>query len=524
MKLRNILLFFVSLLLLSSCLEDNTELSLKDINLPSFDYDQDVVTVDAIIGKNAKLDCRFHYESKDNEELMKNSKYEWFVNNILISEEKNLDMSTTEIMSKIDMVKLPTYALSGMLKITNPATNAKAIQKIRVNIKSNFNIGTWLLLSKNNGNSKLSYINSFMQNDESGKRRKVYEKYDDIIQHCNGDEVKLIGNPIKLVDYSAPHISSSMGATTVITDKVAWNLNNENLKFVNNVYDEFIDGNKNLNIVDVYYDFDIHYSFVITKEGEVYMRKFSKNHLGGSYISKPIFIDEKGYDIKFASDHGDFTNSSAFYDQKNHRLVSSGKNNMILPIEKVEGNHLLDVTQLPQDIKVLGLSKGGNLTQGSAPRGYTSYFLFYKKGDKFFCHEFVINCHSIPCKLTTDKVNTIPLNGKFKEDSKIWMPGFFPFFIDMEFWYAVFYTSGNEIRMFDRMSKEDKLIYRFDHKITAANFDTNRDNPYTKLGVGLENGDFYVIDPLKKTILEEASFNTGGEIVDISILGGADYK
>ena len=97
------------------------------------------------------------------------------------------------------------------------------------------------------------------------------------------------GKPLMMVKSPSTNISP-LGATTIITDQVAYVISNESLLKVSELKDEFLDGTPaNFQVVSRR-DAD-HYTFVATKDGRVFRRVMSENFLGGKFLTEPYYIE-----------------------------------------------------------------------------------------------------------------------------------------------------------------------------------------------------------------------------------------
>ena len=73
------------------------------------------------------------------------------------------------------------------------------------------------------------------------------------------------------------------------------------------------------------------------------------------------------------------------------------------------------------------------------------------------------------------------------------------------------------MRYVNRVNNVDYPFMTFDHKIMVVRYNAYNIN-YNRLGIGLENGDFFLVDLTdiaNPKIMEETKVNVGGKIVDI---------
>lgn len=507
-----------------SCFKDEGNYDYKSINEPTFDFKLE--TINGYVGENMKCKAQFFFSQADSVELMENALFEWKINNILISEEKDLDVPVDDIVKILKLERLPSKSMTGSFSVKDKRTDISHLYKLNFYLKPQFDKGSWVILSKNNGKSKLSCLKWTYFENEDGNHIDKYEIYDGIFKNKN-DNKDIPGNPIMIRNYEADHISGSIGATTVLTDEVAWDVNNETFRFAYDIKEEFINGApSDLKIKDFLYD-NYNNSFILDENGSVYYRRFSKNHIGHDYINSPYVFDDKESNIEFFGSTSVPFGVSYMYDKQNNRILGYYKGYPVKPLKEGTGTSEVDLANLDENKEILMISSNINNIKGNARRTYNGLIL-YKEDGKNYVYEFVTKKISSEKRLQiiVDKTSNYEFTGNLAEDSKIWSPSI-TFDLQDFYKYAIFYTNGNELRYFDRKSKEDHLIKSFDSKITAVKFDTYTSwgdgwGAYKRMAIGLENGYFCLMDMRNEepVIIKETETDFGGEIVDLSVIGG----
>lgn len=518
-----IIAFVFALFTLQGCFEDEGNYEYSDLNSPTFTFSSSYPRVYGYLGQNMKCKGEFKYEQADSLALLDNSEYEWIIGDVVVSRERDLDMSTDTIKEMIGLEKLSSLSIPGFFAVKDKKLGLSYLQRIKFYVKPKFGKGSWFILSKDNGHSKLSYQRSYSVVNEDNEDVAMYENYDDIFKNMNEGKV-LEGNPIKIVDHWAKHISSAVGSTTVLTDKEAYEVCNENLKIFSNIKDEFVGGvPENYGIVDVFHK--SHYtSCLINKDGTIYMRQMSSNSLGGKYVNIPYAVDDKDSKFEFVSQADGSQTIRFIYDSANNRLVCFNSDKTITPVEKSEGEQLFDITDMGEGVKVWTICNGVKLPNTSfSSVYYNGGFIVYQKDGKNYLAEFVTKV-SPNTFFTQNGATNVEIPIILNENSKLLAMQGYSWKIPYKFKYSFFYTQGNQLRYFDRATLLDHEFMTFSDDISAISFSTYTDTYYKQMAIGLTNGDFFLVDITGSTpeIIEESRFNVGGEVVDISLVGSKD--
>lgn len=523
MKPINILFVLLLSYSISSCLKDEGTYEYHPPVGPVF-LMGDYPSVSCLEGDTAFLRGNFRYEDVDSIEKLKDLTYEWSLYGKVLSEEMELSIPTDTIMKKIGLTAFPSGTLTGAFTVIEKSTGLRFIQKVSFKLEPLFSRGQWLILSENGNNSRLSY-QRFSQKYVGNQLDSIYTNYQDIYQEVNGESIP--GKPVRLVDHGAKNISVAGGATLVLTDQVAYEVNNENFTKALDLKDEFIDGTPDgFRIADAYYYNRV--TLLAAADGRVFRRLFTENYLGGRFMREPYSVDEKGSEIAFFGNGGKDVSLILAYDRLNNRLLMINQFytpvGAIMPLQAVGSGHSVQPWDLGPDVKVHAISAKEEAYAGSY---YSKIFcMVYSENGKNYMADIVVDNN--PPAYYGNVINSgysrkIELSGvSFDEDSRFLITSAYGAGSYAQY---ILYTKGNEIRYINRSTGADQLFISFPAKVKAMHYAIVY-NRHKELAVGLANGDFMrvdISDRYNPKVVAKSVFNVGGEIVDISNTGGREH-
>lgn len=525
MKRKDIFYAFLLLPLFVSCLKDEGNYDYAPVSGPTF-YFKTPAHLYCYEGDTTYMTGKFRYETPDSLERMADVRCEWEVNGVVLSDEKDFNVPTSVIIEKLGLKEFPSGFLAGTFAVIQKSTGMRYLHRIFYNVLPKFSRGQWLILSEDGGGSKLSYQRFFLKNN-GNKTDSIFENYPGIYRQNNNGET-LPGRPVKLVDHGAPYISASAAATLVVTDQVAFELNNERFTKAKDLKDEFADGTPgNFKVKDAFYEGTV--TFLATQDGRLFRRLFSENYLGGKFMTEPYVVDARGYKADFFGygQKSNFISMRVLYDRENHRVLGINLHQTpkgaVYPLTPVEGNYPVNVWDMGEDTEVLAL---GEMNAQLATYDQILYCMIYNEAGKTYMADFVVD--NKPPFYYANVVNTSNNNkkefpgGTLDKESLFWIPAAYG---SGQYISCVFYTKGNELRYIDRAKGTDHLFMpAFADKITAIHVDLY--NSYKEIAVGLANGDFMRVNMRDKTnprIIEKSKFNVGGKIVSLSNTGAREY-
>ena len=522
-----ILIIILSALLMSSCLEDEGNYDYKEINAPVFTFTPNPYAL-GYSGSNMKREADFYFPQADSLELYEKSSYEWKLKGVVISTQRNLDIPTDEVYEKLGLTQYPAGYMDGTFAVVDSETGVKYLQRITYYIRPKFWKESWLILSEDGENSKLSYLRRFYERDAQNAKVWFNEPYPNIFRDQNDGRI-IQGKPIKIIDHTAKHICPSVGATTILTTKEALEIGNEDFKVGCVLNDEFLDGPPNYQYAkDVFYPYyyNCKYNYIISDEGKIYIRKLTENNLGGKFINTPYAIDDKDTKIEFFSTGMQTADSKYLYDSNNHRLLCLDKKNKIRTIPKAEGEHLIDITNMGENTEVLALADKMESPQGNVSWSDDFTVMIFNENNETYLGEFVMNTNP-DISLSHKYARKIKFPYNLTSENKIWFPDIGAYGVGPKYKYAVFFVMDKELRYYDRELQQDFPIISFDKKISAIHYSSYySSNKYKFIAVGFEDGEFFLVDMSKETpeIFEDSRMNVGGKIVDLSQIGSRNLQ
>lgn len=529
MKTRIILALMIIVLSLFSCFEDQGNYDYIEVKVPVFTKNS--YAIDIKLGDTVNMSIPFVFPYADSLEILENCEYEWSIEGVTLCTDKEIHMTCDSILKKLGLEEPPKEPQNGYFSITDKRTDMKHATKLCVMVSDKYKAGTWRILSEDGGNAKLSFqMYKYEGKDSDGDYIFTYQNLPAIFKESNGGEV-IPGNPKKIIDYIGKHINAKFGASTIITDQVNWEMDNQLFTIAHDLGSQFLGAApSNLKPIDIYTNGQ--YSYILNEDGKIYTRTMSSSYLGGKYLDMPYVVDDKGYKAKMFATPNNSSSINLIYDEKNHRLLGVDMAHKISPILKSPGEYDFDITNMPEDIEVLSISRNINFFSTSFSK-YTAdlCMIVYNKDGATYVSEFTIERGSAtkPMKLSNQEARTYQFPVKLEAGDLIWAPSWYNTFytgtVNARLKYPIYFTKGNSFKYYNRETQTVNDLYNFNSKITAADFDSYYTS-YRTVGIGLENGDFMIIDLRKggAEIIPTSKFNVGGKIVDVSLMKGNDNK
>ena len=515
-----VIIFSLLLVSLFSCLKDNGEYVYERAVEPTLADGETSLTVYCYGGDSARAVVKFETLGRDS--LESDWTYEWKVWDSVICTKRDLNMLSDDIFAKIKITSFPeNQAIPGIFSMRNVHSGEVYQFAVAFYMRPKYWNGQWLILSENGADSKLSYLQSKVDNETGGV---TYELTDDIYQKINGEPLK--GRPVRLFTHSAPNISTSVGATFVVTEETMVDLNNETFLPAADIDALFLDGApagfqaKDLICVD-------YYNYMTDTEGRVYKRTFTMNYLGGKYINEPYQIDNKDLRVAFWGEGDVYPNAEFLpaWDEANRRVVmlsNSRTKNLYAVIDETPKDIM--VSAMPEGTKALFLLFNEAIyNEETWSFDNWSYHIVYNDADgNTWLGEFVVG-KNMDGRPVCTSMTAVPFPGGNLDEGTL--------FIGTSSYSGpnarMFYTKGNEVRYIDRRNQVDRSFMTFDHTVTSLTFAAYADwmngvAPYQQIAVGFENGDFKLVDianPDRPQVIEDATRNVGGRVVSAVQVG-----
>lgn len=548
-KIYRLSLFLATATLLSGCFKDEGNYNYDELMPPKWLYD--VENTNIYVAGRAGADETVHFKASDmftweaNPEQRKQEvRYEWRLNDILIGEDVDFTISSDELMKKLNWEEPPAGLQIGTFHIIEKKNDVTFMGKFRLNLQPEFSAYDWLILSADNGSSKLSSIKYRTLAEGEYK----YELLDDAYALKNGSSIP--GNPVKIRLARALNVSP-LGSATIITDQVAYELNSGNLMKVWELKDRFPDG--------VPPDFEVAdrrdqdgagdygegaYTFVATKDGRVFSRVMAPYYVGGEFLSEPYFVDNKGYHItRFGHSTNGLMNIPC-YDEKNRRgMVATAWRvdvNMgggpfdtksvwrtrLIPMRKLtEDGGGVPIWEMPEDSKVWHITQANHLPWFVSGTNVLYDVYYTDAGGRSIVGSFVISNMS-EGGVSNDYFAALRWhvlqNARFDEETLFLTSASGTSLAVRHAKFTSFYTKGHEIRYLRRSESydgayTDNFFMELPSKVTMLTYDWY---DYRTMLIGCDNGDVYIYDvnSLQNPRLIE-KFNVGGRVVSAAMLG-----
>ena len=442
-------------------------------------------------------------------------------------------------MKKLHLDKAPKAPLFGHFAIIDKETGAEFLAKVYLSITGKYTAWDWLVLTEENGQAKLSALmrKSKMEN---GVQQAYYEWEDNA--YVNVNKTPLIGKPLDLTIAMAKNIGVE-GSSTIITDQMACEINNESLEKVGELKEQFLDGAPANFKVSARRDIAPMQivplgaiTLVATEDGRIFSRTMSPNWLGGQFLTEPYVVDAKGYKITHFG-HNLFGGNIPCYDEKNRRVViatsfmqnvgtnenpSFIKRLTLVPLNQVPQSYpSVPVWKMPEDTKVIHLSRTNHFTYGMGSDEL--YTIFYNSGGKGHIADFAYNTQMMALR---DKytVNLKRFELPEFDESCIILTSCTMRLRANSVKYHLYTVNGTEVHYITRdpnamMTEQisSTSLLQVDSKITCMTYDWDG---CTTLWIGCENGDLYEYDI---TIIQKPKLvskrNVGGKVVSMKQLG-----
>lgn len=516
-------LIILSMLLVSlvSCLKDEGVYHYEREIEPTLANGETSLSVYCYGGDTVRTVVEFETLGRDS--LEEDWTYEWKLWDSVICTEKDLNMLSDSIFEKINITSFPEdgQSVPGIFSMRNVHSGDVYQFSVDFYMRPKYWKGSWLILSENGADSKLTYLQAKMDN-LSGEVE--YDWEDDIYQEINGGT--LPGKPVRLLTHEAPNISTSVGATFVVTEGTMVELNNETFMPAAGIEDLFAEGVpagfQARDLVCVGY-----YNYMTDQEGRVYKRTFTTNYLGGKYISEPYQIDDKDLRIAYWGEAPDYMMAEYVpaWDEANRRVVvlSNSRTRNLYAVRDEAGGKI-SIANMPEGTKVLFMLFDEAIWNDETWMydGYGYHMIYNDAEGKTWLAHFVLG-KDIDEKPVCTSVEVNPFPGGDMDEHTL-------FIGTSDTWAAnarIFYTKGNEIRFADRKALSDRSYMSFDHEITSMIYAGCADyenglSPFQQIAVGFDNGDFVLVDvtePDRPKEIEAAKGNVGGKVVSIAQVG-----
>lgn len=489
--MKNIIWLFALLFVCFACYDDKGNYDYSETNGITIDLGGDQYT--AVSGETINIEPVFTFALDSNETGLE---FEWKLGNRLLSNERNLSYYVDTIL-KEDCYLRVLDTKNGITYIAN--TNFVLTEK--------YNNTGWMILAEKDGEAYLTYMKEVV--DASFPGGYTYVEYPDVYQLENN--TKLGGKPIGLLEHF--YYNSSASNTWVLVDGAeSVDLSGISFKRDITLKESFLDEQLPANFTPFKMTEMRWVSAVINKnDHKVYTRiKLSdKSFFTGSFLDTPLQYEDKdlyvtdfviapfmgpGYTLMVEGEKGK---------QRYLALIDKDKNNAgrVLPLT-VSGAYPAGFSPL-DDLGDMEVIYTGHSREGSNTSGKNKYHSILKNPQgEYYYQEFTIEKMSSTNAVIATPVKQVKFDvGDILDENTL-------------FYVAPYVGSsymliahGADLYFIDRanigvanMQSFVTLYKRFDANIVALDAESYQSY---RLGVGLENGKFYVLNMKMETGMPE---------------------
>lgn len=488
MKIKILFFILIAFLSFSSCLEDEGNYDLADLNnatITSFSYGS------AIVGEPYEIKPEIDFKGFTEDDF----EYFWYAN---LSDYTTSDTLSYEKNLKFVFKKPGWYVAVFLVK--NKQTGGITTRMFDFNVYSQYQRG-WLVLADKSGESTLSYIRV---NSANTIDKTVNDIYGTIYSPD-----KLGTTPLSL----AMHYSDAADQILVVQDGGTGTieLSGTNFGKVITTSEEFVDGAYPSGFTPLLAEYGERIEVVVGKDGRTYSRirtghnfqtsRYSTTPINNAKITQTLFRPSLAYIF--------------LYDEQNKRIMGiqdvpqafTGK--ILYAKMDPDGNNEADFTDLANmgtDSKVIYT---GSYSSGSI----VYYVQILKKGDKYRIQKYRLRLETaIQTLYVVEGTESDFLgNGLVTDQTQYYLNG----------GLYLFFGQGNSLYYYDFNLNQIKTYTTLSGNITVLESNPNKD----QIGVGLDNGEFYVFDVANEVLasgLPKQIFKTEnlGKIVDVKFKYG----
>lgn len=486
MKTKILFLSLFALLAFTSCLEDKGNYDLSDLNTATITT---FSAGNATIGEPYIIKPVIDYQGFSESDF----EYFWYAN---LSDYSTSDTLSYEKDLSFVFTKSGWYI--GVFQIKNKGTGGITSRIFTFNVISRYQSG-WLVLSDKDGESVLSYSRVTSEN-------VIDTTIVDIYGSLYGPD-KLGTLPLSL----GRHFSDEADQILVVQDGEggAVELDGTNFGKVITTDKEFVDGVYPAGFSPLKAEYGERIEVIIGKDGTAYTRirtshafqttRYSNIPISNTKITQTYFKYNQGYIL--------------MYDELNHRMmaiqdmpqINTGK--ILYAKQDLQGGNapeFTDLADMGSDTKLI--------YSGSYLSGSTRYFVqIFKKGNTYRIQKFELRLES-PIQ-TLYVINGTESdfigNGLVSDNTHYFLTGSL----------YLFFGEGNGLYYYDFSLNQIKEYHTFSGNVTAIESNPNKD----QIGVGLDNGEFYVFD-VTNEVLASGSSSTILKVENLGKIVDLQYK
>ena len=491
--MRNIIWLLALLLACSACYDDKGNYDYSETNGITIDLRN--TQYSAVTGETINIEPVLTFALDSNETGLE---FEWRLGNKVLSNERNLSFYVDTILKE-----------NCYFRVLDTKTGITYITFTNFVLTEKYNNTGWMILSEKDGEAYLTYMKEVI--DDASPSGYTYVEYPDVYQLENN--AKLGGKPVGLLEHF--YYNSSASNTWVLVDGAeSVDLSGISFKRDITLKESFLDEQLPANFTPLKMAEMRWVSAVINKnDHKVYTRlKISdKSFFTGSFLDSPLQYKNEdlyvtdfviapfmspGYTLMVEGEKGQ---------QRYLALVDKDKNNAgkVLPLT-ISGAYPAGFSPLDNlgDMEVIytGYSREGSNTSGK-----NKYHSVLKSSEgEYYYHEFIIEKMSGTNTVIATPVKQVKFDvGNILDENSLF---YVAPYVGSSY---MLITHGADLYIIDRanigvpnMQSFVTLYKHFDANIAALDAETFQSY---RLGVGLENGKFYVLNMKMETGMPEES-------------------
>ena len=505
--MKNIIWLFALLLAFSGCYEDKGNYDYSESNSISIDMGNSMYS--ATFDETINIEPVFTFALDSNETGLT---YEWRLENKFLSDKRNLSFHVDTIM------KGNCY-----LRVLDTKTGITYSAYTIFDLTEKFNNQGWMILSEKDGESYLTYISEAINASAPGGF--AYKENPGVYQQEN--HVKLGGKPVGLLEHF--YFGTSSSNTWVLLDGAETvDLSGLSFKKEITLKESFIDEQLPVDFTPLKMAEMRWISAVINKKDhKVYTRKkiSDKSYFTGSFLDNPLqYNGEDLYVTDFVIAPSNGPGYTLMVEgKKGHQrylaLIDKDKSNAgkVLPLTVSKYPDGFSRVDNVGDMAVIYTGYNRESSNGSGKNRYHS--ILRAPNGVYYYQDFVIAKMSNTSSVSVTPGKQVKFDvGDILDETTLFNVAAYPKSTYMmiahgpDLYIIERATIGN-----DNMQTFVKLYKHFDANITALDSESYQS---FRLGVGLENGKFYVlnmedgINDESKRVVYEAKANVG-KVVDV---------
>lgn len=460
MKIKYLFCLFIGISLLQACYKDKGNYDYQDVNEVTITLPKTYFSK-IPIGDPIRIEPTLTFKNPKDTSYFR---YEWHLGEELVSTKRNLDITWPTLGS--------TY---GNFRVIDTLTRSKYTIKFEISQISPYLYG-WMVLYDKNGESEFCYIQE--TNDQ-------YKSFIDFYQERNKESLGT--NPVRMVEHYTPSRSEILilqkgGQGCVEID-------GESLEKTVTTQQEFLNETLPTHFAPSNASYSGYINYIQNSDGKVFSRKDNPTSLHTSRYT-PLPLSDNGQELEITQIIQTVDSKTYFillFDKTNRRFVG------VATQSETNGGKLTNLYRQTYPENTIPLNNVGDnqliYAAAQMEKTYLSDFtaIFKTPNGQYLLQEFQIEYIPVGAGLEVKSIPEAKITGDglFRENSLFHLTKRRP--------YLFFTTGANSDQLYylDLATHKTHLYKDFKGTRIATICTNNNSN---KMGVGLENGQFYIFD------------------------------